>query len=292
MTWINRACSRILIPVFGMCVLTAPQVSAASRASVAQLPCESRQAPEHAIKMAAVVTSAAVASRNVTIGFYDRTTETTCFTDPDRAFKTASIVKVIIAVALELRAQLDGDRELTDAEQALLRPMIIESSNKAAIELWKQLHREGPYVTQAIAATGMANTVPGPGGSFGDTITTARDQITLLKFLTSPDDEFLDRDRREHILDLMSQVIPSQRYGVPIGVPLGTKWSNKIGYGHLGDGFFHYRTHSIGAVRGTAAAGKEHDYVMALLSDDNIFAEGILRVSSAAFTINQAQPVL
>jgi hypothetical protein len=272
----------------GLLVTLAP----APQASAQQLLCESDQGLAYATYMANAVNSAAINSRNVSIGFYDRTTGTTCFTQPFQRFKTASIVKVLVAVALHLRAQLE-ERDLDQRERDLLRPMITESSNDATRVLWRELHTEGTYLNQAIAVVGLVDTTPGADGFFGDTVTTAFDQITLMKFLTAPDDEaFLERPRREEILDLMSQVVLTQRYGVPIGAPFGTTWHNKIGFGNLGEGYFDYRTHSIGAIRGPAWNGSQHDYVMALLSEDNLLYQGIARVSAAAVILNQAKHTL
>jgi hypothetical protein len=271
-------------------VPSAPAGAATRGALAANVLCTSEQNPAYAAYMSTAMAAAAAASEGVTIGFYDRKTDTTCYTDPLREFKTASIVKVVVAVALHLRAQREA-RDLTDDERGRVERMITESSNRDTQELWRELHIEGPYITQAILVAGMVDTHPGPDGFFGDTTTTALDQVNLLKFLTSPNEEALEFPRRNHILELMSRVIVTQRYGVPVGAPSGATWSNKIGYANLDDNIFNYTTHSIGAVRGTAWNLAEHDYVMALLSNRNFFARGIVRVSAAAYTLNQAKNV-
>ncbi|HEY0641284.1 MAG TPA: serine hydrolase [Pseudonocardiaceae bacterium] len=270
-----------------LAIMAAPAPAGADGVPSTDVLCSSVWNPAYAVYMTAAMTRAKVASEGVTIGFFDRKTETTCFTDPSRQFQTASIVKVIVAVALQLRAQEEG-RDLSDHERDLAGAMIIESNNNATSELWRQLHTESPYVSSAILVTNMTNTHPGPNGFFGTTTTTASDQINLLKFLTSPYEAALDLERRDYILELMSRVTLLHRYGVPVGAPFGTTWSNKIGYANLDDNVFDFTTHSIGAVRGTAWNSAQHDYVMALLSNQNFWFTGTLRVSRAAYEINRA----
>lgn len=285
---VTKRVRRAVIAVLTVGLAVTPVAPAAANTTIAAAPvCTSELHPEYATYLSGAVLAAA---NGVTVGLYDRRTDTLCFTDPLREFKSASIVKVAVAVALQLRAQ-QNSRPLDDRERALVEPMIISSDNDATSTLWRELHINGPYLEQALVGAGMAYTRPGSDGEFGSTITTAQDQISLLMFLTSPTENALEPSRREYILDLMSRVVPQQRYGVPVGAPLGTTWHNKIGYGRLGDSYGNYRTHSIGAIRGTGING-EHDYVMALLSDGNLPLVGIARVSSSAFNLNLAMQVI
>ena len=141
-----------------------------------------------------------------------------CYHQPD---DTASVVKVLIATALQWRAQQEGDRPLEPEEDTWARDMITSGndgvSNRAASELWSRLRLDGPYV----------------------------DQVKLLSFLTSPGAEFLDLERREYVLQRMAEIPQKHRWGVPIGAP--TSWHNKIGYAKLDGGllgYLNYRTHS------------------------------------------------
>jgi hypothetical protein len=241
------------------------------------------------------VQSAAVASNGAAIGLYDRRTDTTCYFLPDRKFNTASVVKVLIATALQWRAQQQNRPLDPVTEDQVARDMITspddETSNGAAIALWNELHIHGSYVTDVINRIGLADTIP--AAKLGMTETTARDQVKVMTFLTSPHEEFLERERREYILQLMAEVPTKHRFGLPVNAP--ARWHNKIGYAKLDDGilgYFNYRTHSVGAVRGQDNLGREHDYVMALLTDGNIPLQGIVRVSAAAAVINEAKRLL
>jgi hypothetical protein len=134
-------------------------------------------------------------------------------------FITASIVKVDILAALLLRAQNRG-RRLTATEADLARDMIIESDNDAATSLWHTIGG-GSGLTAANRAFGLTDTTPWGGDYWGDTRTTARDQLRLLGVLTSASSP-LGRAYRAVALDLMQDVQPDQRWGVSAAAAGGT----------------------------------------------------------------------
>lgn len=222
------------------------------------------------------------------IGLYDRRTATTCYYLPDRKFNTASVVKALIATALQWRAQqedrpLDPTTEDRKARDMITSP-VNSISNDAAKYLWDELYHNGTYITDVIDELGMDDTKPAVKA--GDTETTARDQVKLMKFLTSPHDEPLERERREYVLQRMAEIPWKHRFGIPVNAPV--RWHSKIGYSELNEGELKYRTHSVGAVRGKTDSGKEYDYVLAILTDGNNRANGQVRVSAAAAILNQA----
>ncbi|MER8114131.1 hypothetical protein [Streptomyces sp. NPDC094031] len=131
----------------------------------------------------------------------------------DRAYDTASIVKVDILAALLLKAQ-DERRALTDEERGHAEPMIQRSDNDGADALWKAIGRD-PGLAAANERLGLTSTTPGTGGKWGLTRTTASDQIRLLRAVfddsaASP----LTADSRAYIRTLMSEVLPEQSWGV------------------------------------------------------------------------------
>lgn len=290
---IGHRCRRVLAGV-ALAVVCGALISAPTAVAAPLVPDCVSSSPVHDVYLTKAMQTAVLAADGAAVGLYDRTTNTTCYHQPDQKFNTASVVKVLIATAAQWRAQ-QQNRQLTPEEDQLVRRMITspvdQESNDAANLLWSDLRLHGPYVNVVIALLELTNTDPADDGSWGMTETTARDQVRLMTFLTSPGEEFLARERREYVLQRMTEVPPRHRFGVPVLAP--APWHNKIGYSKLTDDdswetYFNFRTHSVGAVRGLGDTG-EFDYVLVILSDRNFWARGIVRVSAAAAVINEAQ---
>ncbi|MFF9087554.1 serine hydrolase [Streptomyces sp. NPDC014991] len=133
----------------------------------------------------------------------------------DRAYDTASIVKVDILAAVLLQAQ-DAGRHLTARERALAEPMIRHSDNTAAGTLWRQIGRASGLAV-ANRRLGLTATTGGPGARWGLTRTTAGDQIRLLRDVFDaggPAPSALDATSRAYVRTLMSRVVPEQSWGV------------------------------------------------------------------------------
>ncbi|MFC0105508.1 RICIN domain-containing protein [Kibdelosporangium aridum] len=286
--------------------------------------CDSVKHPERADYMTNAIRAAATGSQaaappftiiapSTGIAFYDRLTDTTCYFNPDRHFNTASIVKVLIAVAVEWQAQKEQRAVAADVADKI-QTMITSTkdstcygteSNCAAVALWNMVHGDdehrAPYLGEVISMLGMSKTVPDRNNEFGATLTTARDQLRLLQFLTSPNEEFLEQDRRSHVLQLMVTAASEYRYGTDFGAPSGTTQANKVGNVAMNDFDnlnpieeklmklgFGYRVHSIGAIYGKDDNGNRYDYMMAILTDVNNFASGPIRINAVALPINKA----
>lgn len=132
----------------------------------------------------------------------------------DRAYDTASIVKVDILAALLLRAQ-DAGRQLTAQERKLAEPMIRRSDNAAANALWRLIGR-APGLAAANSRLGLTATTGGPGARWGLTRTTVTDQMRLLRDVfdtDGPAPTALDAKSRAYIRTLMGQVVPEQSWG-------------------------------------------------------------------------------
>ncbi|SFY48167.1 serine hydrolase [Streptomyces sp. F-1] len=132
---------------------------------------------------------------------------------PDRAYDTASIVKVDILATLLLQAQ-DAHRSLTDEERGHAEPMIRRSDNASADALWREIGR-APGLEAANKRLGLTSTTGGSGGRWGLTRTTASDQIRLLRAVfddTTP--SALTPASRAYIRTLMGEVLPEQSWGV------------------------------------------------------------------------------
>src|SRR5664279_1431480 len=191
----------------------------------------------------------------VSVAVYDAAGGATYTLDPQGRFVTASIVKVAILVTLLRQAQ-DQSRGLSAWEQDTATSMIEYSDNGAATALWNEVGR-GAGVAAFLALVGMPDTVPGGGGYWGLTQTSAADQVQLMRTVAYPN-PVLDDAARGYVAGLMSNVTPSQRWGVSAGVPPEVPVAVKNGWLPVANG---WEINSIGHV-----SGGLHDYVVAVLS--------------------------
>ncbi|MGW0807765.1 hypothetical protein [Nonomuraea sp. NPDC002799] len=229
------------------------------------------------------------------VAFYDHVTGTECYSTTEKFFETGSLVKASILGALLRRPQ-----DISDAERPLVEKMILESDNDTSLRLWREALNCGKddagnvrpctLFRDFLAAAGMDNTYPDDGGAFGDTHTTARDQVRLFRLFSSAN-PVISESRRAYALDLLRRAEP--RYGVPTFAPPGTTHALKVGFSKLGGDNHEWRTNVAGSVTG---GSQNYDYVTAFLSDRNEEIEfpgpwdwpfnGISRVNSLAEQIN------
>ncbi len=176
---------------------------------------------------------------------------------PDRREQTASIMKVDILETLLHERQDDGG--LSAAETELAEDMIENSNNDDAQDLWDDEGGSGAVGAYDRLA-GMTNTTPNPSGAWGLSLTTAPDQIALLRQLIVHD-EILSRSSQDDELTLMGNVEADQRWGVSGGVPAGTKVALKNGWLPVTAG---WQVNSIGRV-----SGHGRRYLIAVLTESN-----------------------
>ncbi|MFF6847650.1 serine hydrolase [Streptomyces antimycoticus] len=143
----------------------------------------------------------------------------------DGSYATASIVKVGILAALLLRAEDEG-RPLTAQERSHAAVMIEQSDNDAATALWRTIGGAAG-LDAAHQRLGLTATRAGSGGSWGVTLTTAVDQLTLLRAIFS-DDSALNGRARTYLRALMGRVVDRQSWGVSAadGDGSGTRLKN------------------------------------------------------------------
>ena len=183
---------------------------------------------------------------------------------------TASIVKVEILATLLSQAQSAG-RALTANEQSLATSMIEDSDNSAATSLWDDVGG-APSVRAFDQSIGMASTSPAP--AWGYTVTTADDQITLLRHVVLANPP-LSPPSRAYILGLMESVVPAQAWGVSAGAVPGTTIALKNGWLPVGQG---WEMNSIGWLHGSG-----RNYLIAVLtSGDPSAAYGVGSISMVA----------
>jgi beta-lactamase class A len=270
--------SGALVPALVAGAVYAQAAPAASVAAAAPGICTSSSHQALAAKLSGDIT-AALRSRSsiVALTVADRRTGVVCRLQEGRHFDSASVVKVTILGAL-LRKALDQHRFLTSNEVRLTTAMITQSDNNAASALWAEVGRPG--LQRFLDLAKMTETVLGPGGFWGLTQLTARDELTQLRLLTSSN-SVLDAPSRGYALDLMSRVIASQRWGVPAGAPAGLTVRVKNGW--LPRPTLGWRINSIGSF-----AGHGRDYMIAVLTENNPdMAYGVRTVEGVAQVIHR-----
>jgi beta-lactamase class A len=199
-----------------------------------------------------------------------------CWLNRFSSFDSASVIKVTILAAL-LRKAEDQHRHLTATEAALARAMITKSDNDAASDLWDELGYS--YLQHFLDVAGMRHTWLGADGYWGLTQITANDQVVLLRLLLNSN-AVLDPASRSYALELMAEVIPGQRWGVPDGAPASLTVHVKNGWLPLAT--HGWRIHSIGSFTGHGTS-----YSIVVLTQDNpTMAYGITTIEKIATAIN------
>jgi beta-lactamase class A len=164
---------------------------------------------------------------DLAVAVLDRHTGTTYAYAGTTRFRTASIVKVDILATLLLQANRAG-RSLTSSEQQLAAAMIKRSDNEATSTLWR---RTGG-ITMSMSTFGLTSTRPGADGDWGETTTTAADQLNLLTRLA--DGAIPGGD---YVLDLMANVASDQDWGISAAAKQGERTALKNGWYPLASGW-------------------------------------------------------
>ncbi|MEU0971246.1 serine hydrolase [Streptomyces sp. NPDC005917] len=193
----------------------------------------------------------------------------------DTPYDTASIVKVDILAALLLHAR-DHRRALTARESTQAEVMIRDSDNDAANALWRAIGG-APGLESANKRLGLTSTAGGPGGRWGLTRTTARDQIRLLRAVFGSGPTPLDTASRSRIGTLMTEIATEQSWGVSAAADSG--WALKNGWLMRNT----TRLWDINSVGRVTAGG--HHYLVAVLSNGSAsMPDGVKLVERAART--------
>jgi hypothetical protein len=213
----------------------------------------------------------------VAVRVYDKSEDLNCWLNATTHFDSASVVKVTILGTL-LREAETQHRQLTSSEVRLARLMITQSDNSAASALWAHVGRG--RLRYFLGRAGMKQTQLGPGGYWGLTQITAHDELLLMNLLMYPN-TVLDAASRAFALNLMAQVIPAQRWGVPAGAPADLTVHVKNGWLPLAT--HGWRIHSIGCF-----TGHQRGYSIVVLTQDNpTMAYGITTIERVAQVIHR-----
>ncbi|MGW2688846.1 serine hydrolase [Streptomyces sp. NPDC001414] len=268
--------AKVLVAIAGGAAFTAG-VAAPASAAAPTVSCTSAKAGL-AAKLKKDIT-AAMANRRGTIavGLYDRSTKTTCTLRSTTHYDSASTVKVTVLATLLWDAK-KHNRYLTATENSLATAMITKSDNDATTKLWKQLGMT--RIKGFLTAAGMTQTTPGADGYWGLTQIDVHDEQRLLSLITAANTVLSDNSRA-YIQKLMGQVVSSQRWGTPYGVPSGVSVHVKNGW--LSRSTHGWRVHSLGTFKGGG-----HDYMMTVLTHDNsTMSYGISTIQGIAKAIHK-----
>jgi hypothetical protein len=197
---------------------------------------------------------------DITAALYDVESHTLYLYRPGVTEQTASIVKVDILETL-LHVEQRVYRPLDGDDEYLATGMIEESDNDDATDLWNEVG--GPAaIARYDSLAGLTDTTPNAAGYWGETMTTALDQVRLVEHLVFSN-KLLDAVSRAYELGLMEHVIPFDRWGVCVGPPAGVTVALKNGWVPIVDD--DWQINSIGYVN-----GRGRDYVVAILTNGNL----------------------
>lgn len=197
---------------------------------------------------------------DITAALYNFTDKTTYLYRPGIAEQTASIIKVDILATLIWEEQGSAD-PLGGQDQEVAEGMIEDSDDDDATELWNEAGGSQP-VSNFDELVGMIDTAPNTMGYWGETTTTAADQIELLKHIVLPN-SLLDNASRVYELGLMENVVGSQRWGVSTGPPASATVALKNGWVPIvADD---WQVNSVGYINGFGRR-----YLIAVLTNGNL----------------------
>jgi len=182
----------------------------------------------------------------ITAAVEDLRTGQTWLYHPRGRAQTASIVKVDILETLLRQAQM-SDTPLDDDDADLVQGMIENSNDDDATDLWDEIGGSSA-VASYNAAAGLTQTIPNSDGFWGETTTSAADQIRLLRQLVLAH-TLLNRASQDYELGLMENVEADQEWGVSGGVPKGADVALKNGWVPLTSDS-NWEVNSIGRVKG------------------------------------------
>ena len=139
--------------------------------------------------------------------------------------RTGSVYKLLILEALLLQHQDNGD-QLGDGEMSQATPMIENSDNKAAYQLFLEIGGN-PGMETAAKRLGLQHTVPGQADPALTTMS-AIDGLALVRNLVTS--RPLSQYSRSVALDLMHNVESDQRWGIGAVADKGSTFANKNGW--------------------------------------------------------------
>lgn len=169
--------------------------------------------------------------------------------DGDRQFRSASLVKLMIAIdAL--------DRGASEQEREALSTMLMVSDDDIASSFWI---KGGPgIIPRVVALVGLENTeVPELAGRWGEVKVTANDMVRVYRYVLG-----MPAEDRALVVDALAQAPQyaaddfDQYFGIPDG--LDAQWAIKQGWGN--------NDHAM-VLHSTGLVGEKWRYIVVLLTE-------------------------
>ena len=198
----------------------------------------------------------------------------------DTQVPMASIVKALVLLVVLEQARQDH-RPVSEADLALLWPMVTESDNDATSQLWERIGR-GQAVSSYLRSVDVAGFTPDPETSWGASFASARAMAAILGKLVNG--EILDAPSRALALRMLDAVVPEQRWGVSAGTDLasGDRVELKNGWYPGEEG---WRVNSVGIVQPRVG----DPYAIAIVTGGRVsWQEGIDTIEGIAAPLNAA----
>jgi len=194
---------------------SANAIVSASTAKTANTPLVSAASAEEAKLQSAWATALAGYQGDVDIAVYNsKTGITSHYSNASTRFNTASIVKLSILETVLLQDQHDNSG-LTEGQLALAAPMIENSDDDSASELWSDIGAPSS-INSFFKQIGATST--GAPNAWGLTQTTALDQLKVVNQIAYPG-TVLSQASADSANDLLQNVESDQSWGVSAGTP-------------------------------------------------------------------------
>jgi hypothetical protein len=230
-----------------------PGVTPPSGSGAAPAPMPKRTPPPRPIPGRSLAQAAAGVAPGTVLGavVYDRTTGATPLAyNANRSFRSASLVKLLIAIEVLERGAREGER-------ARVARMLRMSDDAIASMFW--VRDGGPdLVTRTSAELGLTGVRPPETyGRWGDAVVTAQDVVAVYRYVLA----MPSADRRLIVGALaqaprVAQDGFDQHFGIPDG--LATQWAVKQGWGSNAE---------VQVMHSTGLVGPDYRYVVVLLTE-------------------------
>ncbi|HTU84762.1 MAG TPA: serine hydrolase [Solirubrobacteraceae bacterium] len=185
-------------------------------------------------------------SGDITVAVENLLTGATYLWNPEERAQTGSIIKADILETL-LRQAMESHTPISESTASVVQGMIEDSDNDDATDLWNQVGGAGA-ISAYNQLVGMTQTDPNTEGYWGETTTSALDQIRLLRELVDKHG-LLDSASQRYQLGLMENVVSGQNWGVSGGIPAGVSIALKNGWLPL-TSYTDWEINSIGRIKG------------------------------------------
>ena len=166
-------------------------------------------------------------SGDITAAVENLRTGRTYLWNPQERAETGSIIKADILETL-LHQDMVSHTPLNEDTAEVVQGMIEESDNDDATQLWNQVGGASG-ISAYDKLVGMSQTDPNTDGYWGETTTSAADQIKLMRQLVDKHG-LLDSASQRYQLGLMENVVSGQNWGVSGGIPAGVSIALKNGW--------------------------------------------------------------